>query len=422
MSPIAGFVTRLQDHRGTLPFSLPRLGGLVGAGGPRTPGPGRAPRGPEPGPGRRRLAWTVGLAVVGLIAATYLVLRLTGLSAVQNVTVVGLQGPNAPELRAAIERAATGQSTLAFDDGAIRRVTDDVASVTRVEASPRFPHGVQIEVEQRVAVGALERGGERVAIAADGALIADWPTGELPLVSGARSSGDRIAASASGPVSILAAAPTELLPTIDRIERGTVVRMKNGPTLLFRDASRLRAKWIAATAVLGDEATGGVSWIDLRVPDQPLAGRGTPPSLPKRSTKAPEPDGVAAGSSSASSRSAASSGSGTGPGTGTGTGDAPAAPGATGTTGTGAGATTGDGAPAPSTGQGATGGQAAAPSTITQGPATGAGEPSGGTTTPDTTGGTATATGSTDGSGTSTGGQTEPESGGAAPTGTGETP
>ncbi|MCK9249143.1 MAG: cell division protein FtsQ/DivIB [Solirubrobacteraceae bacterium] len=412
MSPIAGFVTRLQDHRGARPLPGAALRGLgdalrrPGPGGPRRPGAGP---GPSRVPDRRRIAWTVALVVVGLVAATYLVLRLTGLSAVQHVTVVGLQGPNAPELRAAIERASVGQSTLGFDDGGIRRITDDVPSITGVDVSPRFPHGLQVEVTQRIAVGAMDRGGARVAIAADGALIADWPTDGLPLVVGARASGDRVdAATLRRPVAVLAGAPEELLPRIDRVERGTVVRMKDGPTIYFRDASRLTAKWIAAVAVLADEATGGATWIDLRVPEQPLAGRGTPPSLPKPTARASEPD------DGARTATAGSGAQGATPSAGRATTPTPRA------TTPSPDATTG--ASAPTATDGATGagaGAATAPTTTTSTPAPAptTGATSGGAAAPETAAGAA-ATPTDAGATATTGG----ESGGAVPSGGGRTP
>ncbi|MGX6449977.1 cell division protein FtsQ/DivIB, partial [Patulibacter sp. S7RM1-6] len=233
----------------------------------------------------RRTALIVG-ALLLLLVLVYAGLRLTGLSAVQRVSVVGLQGPNASELRHAIERASLGQSTLGFDDDAVRRVVADARSVTGVSVHAKFPHGVQVEVDQRVAVGAIERGGHRVSVAADGALLPDWAAGSLPLIAGGRADDGALVGGARRAVKLLGAAPEPLLAEVARVDDATVVRLADGPALLFRDTSRVRAKWAAAVAVLSDPKTAGATWIDLRIPEQPVAGSGAPPRIPPAGERA----------------------------------------------------------------------------------------------------------------------------------------
>ena len=48
--------------------------------------------------------------------------------------------------------------------------------------------------------------------------------------------------------------------------------MRDGPELIFGDATRARAKWIAATRVLADPEAEGASYIDVRLPGRPAAG------------------------------------------------------------------------------------------------------------------------------------------------------
>ncbi|WP_210493557.1 FtsQ-type POTRA domain-containing protein [Patulibacter sp. SYSU D01012] len=254
---------------------------LHGAGAAR---PGRRATWTARRPGRRT-ALLAGAALL-LLVAVYAGLRLSPLSAVQRVSVVGLQGPNAPDLRRAIQRAAVGQSTLGFDEGAVRRVLAGTASVTGVTVHTNFPHGVQVEVDQRVAVGAVERGGRRVSVAADGTLLPDWTVGTLPVIAGARADDGAVVGGARRAVRILGAAPAALLATVARVDDATVVRLADGPALLFRDTTRVHAKWAAAAAVLSDPKTAGATWIDLRIPEQPVAGSGAPPTIPPKGAKA----------------------------------------------------------------------------------------------------------------------------------------
>jgi hypothetical protein len=53
---------------------------------------------------------------------------------------------------------------------------------------------------------------------------------------------------------------------------GLVAELRNGPELRFGDSSRLPAKWMAAARVLAAPAARGATYIDLRLPDRPVAG------------------------------------------------------------------------------------------------------------------------------------------------------
>lgn len=221
-----------------------------------------------------------------LLIAVYVVLRTTSLSAVEDVTVVGVEGPNAREARHALEQASVGQSTLGFDAAALREAVVDMPSITGVDVHTRFPHGVQIEVHQRVAVGALSVDGRKIAVATDGTLLPEWDAGDLPIVNGGRATGGRLVAEHRAAARILAGAPDALRAKTARIDKTTIVRLADGPALLFHDASRVAAKWMAATAVLADSSSVGATWIDLRVPERPVAGSGAPPVTPSANERA----------------------------------------------------------------------------------------------------------------------------------------
>jgi hypothetical protein len=77
-------------------------------------------------------------------------------------------------------------------------------------------------------------------------------------------------------VAIAGAAPAVLRARIvgvdDEGKRGLVAELREGPDLIFGDATRLAAKWAAAARVLADLEANGASYIDLRLPDRPAAG------------------------------------------------------------------------------------------------------------------------------------------------------
>jgi cell division protein FtsQ len=53
---------------------------------------------------------------------------------------------------------------------------------------------------------------------------------------------------------------------------GIVAKLAAGPDLIFGDASRLPAKWMAAARVLAAAGARGASYIDVRLPERPAAG------------------------------------------------------------------------------------------------------------------------------------------------------
>jgi cell division protein FtsQ len=76
-------------------------------------------------------------------------------------------------------------------------------------------------------------------------------------------------------VAVLGAAPRELRDLVGGIRwdaAGLHVELRPGPRLDFGGAGRARAKWAAAARVLSDPRAAGASYLDLRVPDRPLAG------------------------------------------------------------------------------------------------------------------------------------------------------
>ena len=54
--------------------------------------------------------------------------------------------------------------------------------------------------------------------------------------------------------------------------KGWIAPLRDGPLLVFGDATRGAAKWAAAVAVLGDRRSAGATYVDLRLPERPAAG------------------------------------------------------------------------------------------------------------------------------------------------------
>ena len=284
---------------------------------------------------KRRLLMAAG--VLALLAALYFAwFRDSSFVAVDDVTVTGLRTEDGARIRARLVAAAEGMTTLHFDEDELMRALPAGAAVAGLEVTTDFPHGMRIHVLQRPPVAVLVAGGQRVTVAGDGSVLKGVKAGALPAIAvGVVPNGKLGRGRALRLVRAAAAAPAPLRRRIERLRqlpgKGLVALLRQGPQVILGDASRLAAKWAAAAAVLADSASLGATYVDVRIPERPVAGGVDVPQPEAEEPVVPAPaPGTTPGA--------------TGPG-------ATATPGAAGTTpGAGSGAT---GTPQPGTAAGA---------------------------------------------------------------------
>jgi cell division protein FtsQ len=216
------------------------------------------------------------LAVI-VIGAALFWLRDSALVRVKQVEITGVGGRQADEIRAALTDAARDMTTLHVREGELRSAVQTYPVVRDVHADADFPHRLRIVVNAYDPIGAMELGGRSVAIAPDGTVLDGAPTKGLAVIAAAGSAaGTKITGTdATRLVRLLAAGPAQLRSRAQRAyrgPRGLALDLRDGPRLDFGDLSRLDAKWLAAAAVLADEDSRGATYIDLRLPDRPVAG------------------------------------------------------------------------------------------------------------------------------------------------------
>jgi len=225
----------------------------------------------------RRLALAVVVAV--LPAAGWMWLRDSGLVAVNDVHVTGAHGAGAPAVRSALTAAARDMTTLHVRIESLRTAVRPYPVVKDLRVETDFPHGMSIQVIEHDPVAAVLLEGRRVPVAADGTLLRGQAAGErlvtlqlAPANGGGRLT-DRRALAA---VRVMGAAPRALRPHVTGVDfgpDGLRVSLRQGPLLQFGDAARARAKWVAAARVLADPRAAGASYLDVRAPQRPVAGR-----------------------------------------------------------------------------------------------------------------------------------------------------
>lgn len=227
---------------------------------------------------RRRLL--VMLAVAVALGAVYLGwFRNSSLVHVEKVSVTGLTTEQAPEIRAALIRAAHGMTTLNVDEDALRKAVGSNPIVRSLSATADFPHALRIDVVENVPRALLVGAGRHVPVAGNGTVLPERTVeGSLPTIqlTGAPGTGKVSDPATSSLVSVAAAAPLGILHRVTRISRqdgkGIVAQIRSGPVIYFGDASRLDAKWADAVAILADKGSQGATYVDVRMPERPVAG------------------------------------------------------------------------------------------------------------------------------------------------------
>ena len=261
-------------------------------------------------PPRLKRGLLIALAAAVLLTSLYhLWFRDSSFARVEKVTIFGLSTSDAPRIRNALEAAARDQSTLNVSVADLEQAVASYPIVHSLSVTPDFPHRLTIDVVEHRPVLALVVGSRRVAVSASGTLLPGVAaTSGLPVIriNGALPQREITDLATLQLVRVLGAAPDalrrRLLDARQRKGKGIVVRVRQGPDLIFGNAHRAAAKWAAAARVLADPKAAGASYVDVRLPERPAAGglpvetiapvaaAGTKPAAPAGTPGAAVPD------------------------------------------------------------------------------------------------------------------------------------
>jgi cell division protein FtsQ len=226
---------------------------------------------------RRRLVAVAAVAAV-LIAGYLVFLRNSSLFSIDEVEVSGLTA-NQERISAALVRAAEDMTTLHVRDDDLRRAIAGYPTVATLTTDTDFPHGLKIEVTERLPVAVAQIEGEQTPVSADGYLLTgvDFDPKELPALDADPIEGSRLGPEGTAQAAILGAAPEELRPRLEEatwdLDRGgVVVDLDGAPELRFGEGDRASDKWQAVVTVLADRDLGSPGYVDVSVPGRPVSG------------------------------------------------------------------------------------------------------------------------------------------------------
>jgi cell division protein FtsQ len=225
--------------------------------------------------------WLLAAAIAaGALAITYFAwFRHSSFVAVENVKVEGVSSTDREQITSALTQAAQGMSTLDVDASKLASAVSGFPAVASVTAHPDFPHGLTVEVSERRPVLIASDGDREVAVASDGSLLPGLALDGLNLPTirvDQMPDAGRLDGTALDETRVVGLAPGPLQPLIEDVaptsDDGVVATLKGGIDVRFGTASKARAKWAAAAAVLADPKVTSLEYVDVQVPSRPAIG------------------------------------------------------------------------------------------------------------------------------------------------------
>ncbi|CAN5402067.1 hypothetical protein BH11ACT8_BH11ACT8_22100 [soil metagenome] len=224
---------------------------------------------------RRWLVWRYILAfvvVVGLVAGGIYAVYFSHALSVQGVTVVGAQTLTTEQVLAAAD-VPQGGPLATVDLVAIERRVGSLAPVRSVDVSRQWPHSVRIEIDERVPVAVVARGGVLRAVDADGVVFNSYkraPAG-LPRIE---TDDDTDVEALREAVIVVAALPPEVSSVVDHLELVSSDQidlvLDGDRTVHWGSADQSGQKAEVIVALLQQQA----STYDVSVPGQPTISGG----------------------------------------------------------------------------------------------------------------------------------------------------
>jgi len=216
----------------------------------------------------------LGLLIAGVVLfGLFFLLKGSSLFAVKKVQIIGLTGERAQRVR----NASLGQSTIDFDEEAVRSAATGKQPIRSLKVDTHPLHGVTVTVDLYMPVAAAGLSATAVqAVAADGTVLPGVSVAGLPVVQTAVAGGYVRGKVVLESLKVLAAAPSQFRRRVKAFAKdpkfGLFATMDNGTKIYFGDASLAGRKWAAASTVLADPKVAGAKYVDVRVPRRPVVG------------------------------------------------------------------------------------------------------------------------------------------------------
>jgi cell division septal protein FtsQ len=232
----------------------------------------------------------IGFAIVGAAAGLYALARVTPMFALTRVEVVGAP----PSVAAHVQRALAplkGTSLLALDGAEVDRRLAGLTDVAAATYDRNFPHTLRVVVRPEHPVAIVRRGARAWLIAADAHVITTLhPRSRpgLPQVWLTQSGEPQVGAALTDRLGLRAVRALALARKVRLHLRVRVVRahpheltffLGSGLELRLGDVRAVPLKLAVAARIIPQVlAQGGYAYLDVSVPERPVAGSNSQPA------------------------------------------------------------------------------------------------------------------------------------------------
>jgi cell division septal protein FtsQ len=234
----------------------------------------------------------VGVAVVLTAAGLYGLARETSMFAVNAIEVDGAPANVSAQVERVL-RTYEGRSLVAVDADAVEQSIAGLAAVRSSSVDRAFPHTLHVHVVPEVPVAVLRRGAESWLVSARGRVIGAiergtqrvlpriWLPARTELEVGRLLADDPGGLAARSLAAFLDSGFPKRIAFVRALEGQITLGLRGGLEIRLGDPSDLRLKIAIVHGILpmlALPAAGGPEYLDVSVPERPVAGRNPQPS------------------------------------------------------------------------------------------------------------------------------------------------
>lgn len=237
-------------------------------------------------------ALVIGIALLSIAAGLYGLARETSMFAVRSIQVEGAPQSVAAAAQKAL-RSFEGTSLLRLNGAAVIRRLEAMPTVFSATYDRDFPHTLRVRLVLEQPVAVLRRGPSSWLVSARGRVIDSVDPKRYPRLPrvwlGATTQvetgnilDDQSGGAAARALAVLASSPLERRVLWAGVRDGSLTAgLRSGLELRFGSLSDLQLKLAIAGSILSSlapSAAGGPAYLDLAVPDRPVAGTNSQPA------------------------------------------------------------------------------------------------------------------------------------------------
>jgi cell division septal protein FtsQ len=233
----------------------------------------------------------LGCAMVLIGGGLYGLARETSMFAVRSVEVEGASPAVAAQVRSAL-RLYEGRSLVAVDGSSVEQRVDGLATVRSSVVDRAFPHTLRVLVRPEIPVAVLRRGVESWLVSARGRVIGQtrrgtrsdlpriWLPSRTEIEEGGLLSDEPSAVAAHSLAALVGGGFPRRIAYVRALDGQITLGLRGGLEVRLGAPVDLPLKIAIARGLvpaLAAPAAGGPDYLDLTVPERPVAGRNSQP-------------------------------------------------------------------------------------------------------------------------------------------------